>query len=196
MKIKKIEYSPITLDDLEKYKSLVSKLKGFLFTANDVGIDKRIITIRTSSPDDISSEITMVNPTIISVSDKQIVYFELDFLKNKIRKTIRYTYLLVNTDNMGKIEFKADNEKLKWDKDVNHMLSDKGLSECVMVQRAIDAINGISIMHKTRRYTTTIESKPKISRNQKVMLRNSSGDTVFVKYKKINDYIERGYVKV
>jgi hypothetical protein len=43
------------------------------------------------------------------------VYFEKDTYKQtKIRKTIRSTYLLIDTDNLGQVEFKATNDKMDW----------------------------------------------------------------------------------
>jgi hypothetical protein len=44
MKIQKINESPITSEDISSYKEAISKLNGFMFTAADVNIDKRIIT--------------------------------------------------------------------------------------------------------------------------------------------------------
>ena len=44
MKIKKIEQSIITNDDISLYKKAISTLNGFMFSAADVNIDKRIIT--------------------------------------------------------------------------------------------------------------------------------------------------------
>jgi hypothetical protein len=45
MKIKKIEYTPITQEDVIEYRNLIQNLQGNFFTANDVNMDKRISTI-------------------------------------------------------------------------------------------------------------------------------------------------------
>jgi peptide deformylase len=139
MKVQKIESSTITADDVFSYKQATSKLEGIVFNAADVNIDKRIITVRIGNKED---ELVLVNPKPISKTDAPVVYFEKDTLKNKVRKTIRYPWFVVETDNLGKVEFKAD--KTEW-KDADEFFGDAGLLEAVLVQRAIDAIDGIDI---------------------------------------------------
>jgi peptide deformylase len=189
MKVKLINPSPILNDDIELYKDRTSKLKGVVFTSNDIGLDKRIVSIRLIGDDDL----VLVNPVIVEKPDNLLVYFEKDSNKaNKVRKTIRYPYLIVDTDNLGRVEFKATNETNKWES-LNHLMEDAGLLEAVLVQRAIDAIDGIDITDKSRAYTETVQSKKEPSRNERVMLQSSSGETVFVKYKKAEEYIKIGY---
>jgi peptide deformylase len=189
MKVKLINPSPILNDDIELYKDRTSKLKGVVFTSNDIGLDKRIVSVRLIGEDDL----VLVNPVIVEKSDNLLVYFEKDSNKaNKVRKTIRYPYLIVDTDNLGRVEFKATNETNKWES-LNHLMEDAGLLEAVLVQRAIDAIDGIDITDKSRAYTETVQSKKEPSRNERVMLQSSTGETVFVKYKKAEEYIKMGY---
>jgi peptide deformylase len=189
MKVKLINSSPILNDDIELYKNRTSKLKGVVFTSNDIGLDKRIVSVRLIGEDDL----VLVNPVIVEKSDNLLVYFEKDSNKaNKVRKTIRYPYLIVDTDNLGRVEFKATNETNKWE-NINHLMEDAGLLEAVLVQRAIDAIDGIDITDKSRAYTETVQSKKEPSRNERVILQSSSGETVFVKYKKAEEYIKMGY---
>jgi peptide deformylase len=189
MKVKLINPSPILNDDIELYKDRTSKLKGVVFTSNDIGLDKRIVSVRLIGEDDL----VLVNPVIVEKPDNLLVYFEKDSNKaNKVRKTIRYPYLIVDTDNLGRVEFKATNETNKWES-LNHLMEDAGLLEAVLVQRAIDAIDGIDITDKSRAYTETVQSKKEPSRNERVMLQSSAGETVFVKYKKAEEYIKMGY---
>jgi peptide deformylase len=189
MKVKLINPSPILNDDIELYKDRTSKLKGVVFTSNDIGLDKRIVSVRLIGDDDL----VLVNPVIVEKSDNLLVYFEKDSNKaNKVRKTIRYPYLIVDSDNLGRVEFKATNETNKWES-LNHLMEDAGLLEAVLVQRAIDAIDGIDITDKSRAYTETVQSKKEPSRNERVMLQSSAGETVFVKYKKAEEYIKMGY---
>ena len=189
MKVKLINPSPILNDDIELYKDRTSKLKGVVFTSNDIGLEKRIVSVRLIGEDDL----VLVNPVIVEKPDNLLVYFEKDSNKaNKVRKTIRYPYLIVDTDNLGRVEFKATNENNKWES-LNHLMEDAGLLEAVLVQRAIDAINGIDITDKSRAYTETVQSKKEPSRNERVMLQSSAGETVFVKYKKAEEYIKMGY---
>ena len=187
MKIKKINQAPITTDDITSYKEAIAKLDGFMFTAADVDMDKRIITIRLGS---IEDELTLVNPVIEKTSDQPLVYFEKDTTKNKIRKTIRFPYVIVNTDNLGKVEFKA--EKNEW-KDSDEFFGDKGLMEAVFVQRLIDAIDGIDITHQSRQYSETITKNKETGRNERVMLQGPNGEMEFVKNKKIDSYLQKGW---
>jgi hypothetical protein len=188
MKVQKINESPITQEDVALYKDAISKLEGFVFNASDVNIDKRIITIRLGN---IEDELTLVNPKVIKYSDTPLVYFEKDTNKsNKVRKTIRAPYLLIDTDNLGKVEFKA--EKNDW-KNSDEFFGDVGLLECVLVQRAIDAINDIDITHPSRQYSETITKDKAPGRNERVMLQGPAGEMEFVKSKKVDSYLQKGW---
>jgi len=188
MKVQKINESPITQEDVALYKDAISKLEGFVFNASDVNIDKRIITIRLGN---IEDELTLVNPKVIKYSETPLVYFEKDTNKsNKVRKTIRAPYLLIDTDNLGKVEFKA--EKNDW-KNSDEFFGDVGLLECVLVQRAIDAIDDIDITHSSRQYSETITKDKEPGRNERVMLQGPAGEMEFVKSKKVDSYLQKGW---
>jgi hypothetical protein len=188
MKVQKINQTPITDGDIASYKQAVSNLEGFMFTGADVNIDKRIITIRLGNVED---ELTLVNPKVIKYSENPLVYFEKDTYKsNKIRKTIRVPYLIIDTDNLGQVEFKA--EKTEW-KNSDEFFGDAGLLECVLVQRAIDAIDGIDITHPTRQYSETITKDKEPGRNERVMLQGPAGEMEFVKSKKVDSYLQKGW---
>jgi hypothetical protein len=188
MKVQKISQTPITDVDIASYKQAVSKLEGFMFTGTDVNIDKRIITIRLGN---IEDELTLVNPKVVKYSENPMVYFEKDTHKsNKVRKTIRVPYLIIDTDNLGQVEFKA--EKSDW-KNSDEFFGDVGLLECVLVQRAIDAIDGIDITHPTRQYSETITKDKEPGRNERVMLQGPAGEMEFVKSKKVDSYLEKGW---
>jgi hypothetical protein len=188
MKVQKINESSITQDDIKAYKEAISKLDGFVFNASDVNMDKRIITIRLGNVED---ELTLVNPKVVKYSENPLVYFEKDTYKaNKVRKTIRVPYLIITTDNLGQVEFKA--EKSDW-KNSDEFFGDVGLVECVLVQRAIDAINGIDITHPTRQYTETITKDKEPGRNERVMLQGPAGEMEFVKSKKVDSYLQKGW---
>ena len=188
MKVQKINQSPITSDDVVEYKEAIYKLEGFVFNANDVNINKRIITIRLGNKEE---ELTLVNPTILKATESPLVYFEKDTYKQtKIRKTIRHPYLLINTDNLGKVEFKS--KQNDW-KDADEFFGDEGLLECVLVQRAIDAIDGIDITSPLRQYSETIIKDKKTGRNERVMLQGPNSEMEFVKSKKVNSFLEKGW---
>jgi hypothetical protein len=188
MKVQKINESSITDNDISNYKESISKLNGFMFTAADVDIDKRIITIRLGN---IEDELTLVNPVVLKESERPLVYFEKDSNKEKkVRKTIRHPYLLIETDNLGKVEFKA--EKSDW-KNSDEFFGDTGLLEVVLVQRLIDAINGIDITHPTRQYSETFVKDKEPGRNERVMLQGPAGEMEFIKNKKVDSYLQKGW---
>ena len=188
MKVQKINQSTVTNDDIANYKKQISSLNGFMFTAADVNIDKRIITIRLGNVED---ELTLVNPIIEKTADNSIVYFEKDSNKEtKLRKTIRYPYIVVNTDNLGQVEFKA--EKNEW-KNSDEFFGDTGLLEAVLVQRLVDAIDGIDITNPIRQYSETVTKEKSAGRNERVMLQGPAGEMEFVKSKKVNSYLEKGW---
>lgn len=189
MKIKKINHGPVSAEDVSNYKQLVSNLEGVVFSAADVSLDTRIITIRLGNKED---ELTLVNPKVISISDKPLVYFEKDTNKNKVRKTIRYPWLVVDTDNLGKVEFKATSETFDW-KTADEFFSDAGLLEAVLVQRGLDAIDGIDITHPARQYSETITKDKTPGRNERVMLQGPNGEMEFVKNKKVDSYLQKGW---
>jgi hypothetical protein len=190
MKIKKISEAPISAEDVSSYKSLISSLEGIVFSAADVSIDKRIITIRLGNKED---ELTLVNPKVISLSDRPLVYFEKDTYKeNKVRKTLRYPWIVLETDNLGKVEFRATSETFDW-KSADEFFSDAGLLEAVLVQRALDAIDGIDITHPSRQYSETITKDKQPGRNERVMLQGPAGEMEFVKSKKVDSYLQKGW---
>jgi hypothetical protein len=188
MKVQKINQSPITSDDVVEYKEAINKLEGIMFNASDVNMDKRIITIRLGN---IEDELTLVNPTIIKATDTPLVYFEKDTNKDtKVRKTIRHPYLLINTDNLGQVEFKANQSE--W-KDADEFFGDIGLLECVLVQRAIDSIDGIDVTSPLRQYSETVRKDKEPGRNERVMLQGPAGEMEFVKSKKVDSYLQKGW---
>lgn len=187
MKVGKIEKSDITTQDIELYKERTSKLNGVAFTANDVNINKRIVSIRLG---EIEDELILVNPIVTQLEEDKVVYFEKDSVKNKTRKTTRFKHIVVKTDNLGEVEFKSDKET--WE-NTEEFMTDSGLLETVLVQRAIDSINGIDITHKFVAYNPQRKVTSKKGRNERVMLESPDGDTVFVKFKKSSEYIKKGY---
>ena len=187
MKVQKINQSSVTNEDIAEYRNKTGKLDGYMFTATDINMDKRIISIRLGNKED---ELVLVNPKIIKTSEQPLVYFEKDTNKNKVRKTIRYPYLVIETDNLGNVEFKA--EKNDW-KTSDEFFGDTGLVEAVLVQRLIDAIDGIDITDKSRAFSETITKDKEPGRNERVMLQGPNGEMEFVKSKKVDSYLQKGW---
>ena len=189
MIIKRVEATPVSNEELAEYKEKISKLNGIAFTALDVGMDKRIITIRFGGD---YEELTLTNPRVTEVSNETLVYFEKDTYKNKTRKTVRFLGFKVDTDNLGLVEFVANNKTGKYESG-EQMMSDEGLFECVLAQRLIDAIDGIDVNSVNRRYNPQIKSEKKIGRNERVMLQSPEGEMEFVKYKNAQPLLDKGY---
>jgi len=187
MKVKLINKSSVTSDELNQYKEAVSKLQGIAFNASDVGIDKRIITLRFGGEYD---ELTLVNPTVTERSAEMVVYFERDSTKNKTRKTVRHRWFKVDTDNLGIVEFSSDKES--W-KNENEFMNDIGLFECVLAQRLIDSIDGIDVTSPLRRYNPQVTANKTPGRNERVMLQGPNGEMQFVKYKNAQPLLNQGY---
>ena len=188
MKIKRVNKTPVSVEELNQYKETISKLEGISFTSLDVGMDKRIITLRFGGE---YEELTMVNPTVTEKSDEMVVYFEKDSIKQKTRKTVRHKWFKVDTDNLGVVEFSSDKDT--W-KNEQEFMNDLGLFECVLAQRLIDSIDGIDVNSPLRRYTQEIrKSEKKPGRNERVMLQSPEGEMEFVKYKKAQPLLDKGY---
>ena len=189
MIVKRVEKTPVTNDELKLYKERISKLdKEFAVNALDVGMDKRIVTIKFGGEYD---DLTLVNPIATETSDAMVQYFEKDlYKKNKVRKTVRHKSISVDTDNLGLVEFSSDKDSWKTQDD---FMNDLGLFECITAQRLIDSIDGIDISSPLRRYTTEIKKEKKPGRNERVMLQSPEGEMEFVKYKKAQPLLDKGY---
>ena len=188
MKIQRVKKTPVTTEELNEYKQRISKLdKEFAINALDVGMNKRIITLRFGGD---YGELTLVNPIVTNRSEQMVVYYEKDSVKNKTRKTVRHSSFTVDTDNLGKVEFSAD--KSNWKNEQEYM-EDLGLFECITAQRLIDSIDGIDVTSPKRRYTTQIIADKKPERNQRVMIQSPEGEMEFVKYKNAQPLIDKGY---
>lgn len=188
MKIKRVEKTPVTNEELNLYKERISKLdKEFAVNALDVGMDKRIVTIKFGGEYD---DLTLVNPVVVEASKELVVYFEKDSYKNKTRKTTRHKSFKVDTDNLGLVEFSSDKDT--W-KNEQEFMNDLGLFECITAQRLIDSIDGIDVNSPLRRYTAEIKKEKKPGRNERVMLQSPEGEMEFVKYKHAQPLLDKGY---
>ena len=189
MIVKRIEKTPVTNEELNEYKEKISKLENeYAVNASDVGIDKRIVTIKFGGEYD---DLTLVNPKVTETSKEMVVYFEKELdKKQKVRKTARHQWFKIDTDNLGIVEFSSD--KKEW-KDQEEYMNDLGLFECITAQRLIDSIDGVSINSSIRRYSGQIKAEKKPGRNERVMLQSPEGEMEFVKYKKAQPFLDKGY---
>lgn len=188
MIVKRVEKTPVTNEELNEYKERISKLdKEYAVNALDVGMDKRIVTIKFGGEYD---DLTLVNPIVTETSEEMVVYFERDSVKQKTRKTARHKSFKVDTDNLGVVEFSSDKDN--WENQDEYM-NDLGLFECITAQRLIDSIDGIDVTSPIRRYSAEIKKEKKPGRNERVMLQSPEGEMEFVKYKKAQPLLDKGY---
>ena len=189
MIVKRIEKTPVTNEELAEYKEKISKLENeYAVNASDVGMDKRIVTIKFGGEYD---DLTLVNPKVTETSKEMVVYFEKELdKKQKVRKVARHQWFKIDTDNLGIVEFSSD--KKQW-KDQEEYMNDLGLFECITAQRLIDSIDGVSINSSIRRYSGQIKAEKKPGRNERVMLQSPEGEMEFVKYKKAQPLLDKGY---
>ena len=188
MIVKRVEKTPVTNEELNLYKERISKLdKEYAVNALDVGMDRRIITIKFGGEYD---DLTLVNPTVTETSKELVVYFEKDSSKQKTRRTKRHKSFKVDTDNLGIVEFSSDKDN--WETQ-DEFMNDLGLFECITAQRLIDSIDGIDVNSPLRRYTAEIKKEKKPGRNERVMLQSPEGEMEFVKYKKAQPLLDKGY---
>jgi peptide deformylase len=189
MIVKRVEKTPVTNEELNEYKEKISKLeKEYAVNASDVGMDKRIVTIKFGGDYD---DLTLVNPKVTETSKEMVVYFEKELdKKKKVRKVARHQWFKIDTDNLGIVEFSSD--KKQW-KDQEEYMNDLGLFECITAQRLIDSIDGVSINSSIRRYTGQIKAEKTPGRNERVMLQSPEGEMEFVKYKKAQPLLDKGY---
>ena len=167
----------------------LKKEKGFGLSANQIGLDKRVCVINTKEP------LVLVNPRITKRSEDGIVYIEsclsLPKTMTKPRHTVRSQSITVETDNLGTVEFGADEPK-KIGTEGHNYFSDEGLLECVVAQHEIDHLDGILITDSARAYNIQRKTDKKYGRNERVMVKLSNGDTEFMKYKKAEPLLSMG----
>jgi len=170
--------------------TVLKKEKGFGLSANQIGVDKRICVINIKEP------MVLVNPKIVKRSEDAVQYIEsclsLPKTMRKPKNTVRSISITVETDNLGTVEFGAD-EKDKIGLEGHNYFADEGLLECVVAQHEIDHLDGILITDQIRAYNIQRVSEKKYGRNEKVMVKSPEGDTDFMKYKKAVPLLEKGY---
>ena len=163
--------------------------KGLGLSANQIGVDKRMCAISIKDP------LVLVNPKITKRSEEAVQYIEsclsLPKTMRKPKNTVRSISITVETDNLGTIEFAAD-EPEKIGTEGHNYFGDEGLLECVVAQHEIDHLDGILITDSIRAYNTQRTSEKKYGRNERVMVKLSDGSTEFMKFKKAEPLLSKG----
>ena len=187
--------SPIEKSELTQFEAdvlrdtLFAALKGLGgvgLSANQIGVNKRACVIKFNDV-----ELFLLNPVITERSNEGFIFYEgclsmPDTMKKPVR-TIRSTYVVVQTDNLGELRFEINPEE---DRKLEGQVSEDTM-KTVVVQHEIDHLDGITI--KDRVYSTTIVKKQSYGRNDKIVTKAPNGELVEVKYKKANNYFLKGY---
>ena len=167
----------------------LKKHKGLGLSANQIGIAKRVCVISTKEP------LVLINPIITKRSEEAVQYIEsclsLPKTMKKPKNTVRSLSITVETDNLGTIEFGAD-EPTKIGTEGHNYFADEGLLECVVAQHEIDHLDGILITDPVRAYNIQVTNDKKYGRNDRVMVKLPNGDTEFMKYKKAEPLLANG----
>ena len=185
--VPKSELNQLEVDVLRD--TLFAALKGMGgvgLSANQIGVNKRACVIKFNDV-----ELFLLNPVITERSNEGFIFYEgclsiPDTIRKPVR-TIRSTYVVVQTDNLGELRFEINPEE---DRKSEGQVSEDTM-KTVIVQHEIDHLDGITI--KDRVYSTTIVKKQSYGRNDKFVMKAPNGDLVEVKYKKANDYFLKGY---
>jgi peptide deformylase len=159
------------------------KYPGVGLSANQLGINKRACIINIDG-----TSIFLLNPFIKERDKEAFLFLEgcLSIPKTiqSPVKTIRSMRIVVQTDNLGELEFKANLDS------EDGFMSPETL-RTVIAQHEIDHLDGITI--RDRVYTTTVKKKMDFGRNEKIMMKSPEGEFIEVKYKKANNYYLKGY---
>jgi len=182
----KSEFTQKEADSL--HATLAEALKqypGLGIAATQIGIKKRACLINVRD-----TEIFLLNPMITETSNELYVFYEGCLSIPKTMdiplRTVRFTKIKVQTDNLGELTFEINPENDGKDNQV----SDETLLTTI-VQHEIDHLDGMTI--RDRVYTTTVENKNKYGRNEKILMKSPTNEFVEVKYKKANEYFLQGY---
>jgi peptide deformylase len=173
-------------DKLRKtLEEALEKFGGLGISATQIGIKKRACYIKLGD-----EELFLLNPVIKDRGTDGFLFFEgclsIPATLEKPIRTVRATKVVVDTDNLGELTFEVD---LEGDK-ANEQIS-MGTMKTVVVQHEIDHMDGITI--RDRQYNTTVVKKTNYGRNEKIIMKSTTGEMIEVKSKKANDYFLKGY---
>jgi peptide deformylase len=185
-RVEKSELNQLEVDILQDTLfAALEGLGGLGLSANQIGVNKRACVINYND-----EKLFLLNPIIKERSNEGFIFYEgclsmPDTMKKPVR-TLRSTYIVVQTDNLGEIRFEINPDEDKAGEKVS-----RDTMMTVIAQHEIDHLDGITI--KDRVYTTTLVKKQSYGRNDKIVMKAPNGELVEVKYKKANDYFLKGY---
>ncbi len=172
------------------FQVLNKRKDGIGLAANQVGIDAQVAVVNVREP------LVLINPKIVSKSDKVTFYEGCLSYPGKGVRTERYETIEVKTEQLeGSMIFSGkttgiEGAKGLWEDKANQQDTAMRLLETVCVQHEVDHLNGIVCMD--RRIDTTYRAEKKIGRNELVTIKK--GDAVkVIKYKKAQNLLKEGW---
>jgi len=186
--VEKTEITQQEADELRKQlEEGLKKYPGIGISATQLGIKKRACYIKFGDEDNMT-ELFLLNPVITERSKEGFLFMEgclsMPSTITKPVRTIRATYVVVQTDNLGEIKFEINPEGDKDQISIETM-------KTVVVQHEIDHLDGITI--KDRVYNTQVVKKVDFGRNEKIVMKSPTGELEEIKFKHANKYFLQGY---
>jgi peptide deformylase len=184
--VPKSEFTQSEADELRAtVEEGLEKYGGIGISATQLGIKKRACLIKFGD-----ENIFLLNPIIKERSQEGFLFMEgclsIPSTMEKPVRTIRATYVVVETDNLGEIRFEINPDGDK----ANEHISPETM-KTVVAQHEIDHLDGFTI--KDRVYSTTIVKKKSYGRNDKIVMKSPTGEMEEVKYKHANKLFLQGY---
>ena len=184
--VPKSEFTQKEADELRAtLEEALVKYGGIGISATQLGIKKRACLVKFGEED-----IFLLNPFITERSKDGFLFFEgclsIPSTMEKPVRTIRATYVVVQTDNLGELTFEINPEGDKTNESIS-----KETMMTVIVQHEVDHLDGITI--KDRVYNTQVVKKVDFGRNEKIVMKSKEGEMVEVKFKNANKLFLQGY---
>lgn len=193
--IQEMNDEDITITSAELFRTLV-EAGGLGLATTQIGNPYRACIVNVKEP------LILINPRVVKFgttdenesNGKRVIYREsclsIPKTMKKPKKTVRFTHVTVQTDNLGVVEFKPDNTNWRSQQD---MYEDEGLLESIVVQHEINHLDGILITDPKIRYNKQVTVN-KTGRNEKVMVMNPENQEIsYMKYKHAQPLLELGY---
>lgn len=172
----------------ELLKTLSNTKTGIGLTANQIGINKSVFVVNVKQP------LYFINPKIINKSESKVIYKESCLsIPKYIAITKRHTWIEITADNLDKPIIYGTVDKTYDNLDIDTLLDDIDLLECIAIQHEYDHTQGVLISDidlKIKKMPLIVNNK--FGRNDKVTV---TKDNLFeiIKYKNIDKYINNGW---
>lgn len=176
----------------EMFKALASQRTCPAISANQIGINKRIIVLNLREP------VYLINPIIVKSSMPAPHVESHASFPQKLFTTIRSASVTVKANNIdGEFTFglKPGQRKLLYNKNrINTAVTTHPIvMEAAYVQQTIDTLNGIMPMERVLQSVETIKKTSNTIHRNEVVTLEKDGETMRIKYKRAEKFIQDGW---